>query len=62
MTSIKIVLSVLFIVIATSFIDAQTVDKKGGPGSQETVTQTPSINRRECVNVWKDIRNSCVRN
>jgi Spy/CpxP family protein refolding chaperone len=34
MTSIKIVLSVIFIVIAASFSNAQTVDKKGGPGSQ----------------------------
>jgi Spy/CpxP family protein refolding chaperone len=41
MTSIKIVLSVLFIVIVTTFIDAQTVDKKGGPGPQETLNKPP---------------------
>src|ERR1035438_10929965 len=39
MTSIKIVLSALFIVIATSFINAQTVDKKGVVNKQENVNK-----------------------
>ena len=47
MTSIKIVLSVLFIVIATSFMNAQTVDKKGGPGSQGNMHKVPKLNKGE---------------
>src|ERR1035437_1837433 len=45
MTSIKIVLSVLFIVIATSFMNAQTVDKKGVRGQQENVNKPPQFKK-----------------
>src|ERR1035437_509702 len=47
MTSIKIVLSVIFFVIAASFINAQTVDKKGGPGSQGNMHKAPKLNKGE---------------
>jgi Spy/CpxP family protein refolding chaperone len=47
MTSIKIVLSVLFIVIATSFISAQSIDKKGGPGSQGNMHRSRMSNKEE---------------
>ena len=47
MTSIKIVLSVIFFVIATSFINAQTVDKKGEPGSQGKMHKTSKLNKGE---------------
>jgi Spy/CpxP family protein refolding chaperone len=39
MSNIRIVLSVLFIVIATTFINAQTVDKKGEGTKQENVNK-----------------------
>jgi Spy/CpxP family protein refolding chaperone len=45
MTSIKIVLSVMFIVIATSFIDAQTVDKKGSGTKQENINKPPKFKK-----------------
>src|SRR5664280_1042075 len=45
MTSIKIVLSVMFIVIATSFIDAQTVDKKGAGTKQEKINKPPKFKK-----------------
>ena len=45
MKSIKIVVSVLFIVIATSFINAQTVDNKKGPGSQENVNKPQQFHK-----------------
>jgi Spy/CpxP family protein refolding chaperone len=47
MTSIKIVLSVIFIVMATSFMSAQNVDKKGGPGSQGNMHRTQRMNKGE---------------
>jgi Spy/CpxP family protein refolding chaperone len=43
MTSIKIVLSVIFIVIATSFINAQTADKKEGGTNQENINKPPKF-------------------
>jgi Spy/CpxP family protein refolding chaperone len=45
MTSVKIVLSVIFIVIATSFMNAQTVDKKGVGDKQENVKKTPQFKK-----------------
>ena len=45
MTSIKIVLSVIIIVIGTSFISAQNVDKKGGPGSQGNIHKAPQFKK-----------------
>jgi Spy/CpxP family protein refolding chaperone len=45
MISIKIVLSVIFIVIATSFINAQTVDKKGVRNKQENVNKPPQLKK-----------------
>jgi Spy/CpxP family protein refolding chaperone len=47
MTSLKIVLSILFIVIATSFASAQNVDKKGGPESQGNMHRTQRMNKGE---------------
>jgi Spy/CpxP family protein refolding chaperone len=45
MTSIKIVLSVIIIVIAASFIESQTVDKKSGPGSQGNMHKPPQFRK-----------------
>jgi Spy/CpxP family protein refolding chaperone len=45
MTSIKLVLSVIFIFIATSFISAQTVDKKDGHGKQGNMHKGPQFNK-----------------
>ena len=45
MTSIKIVLSVIIIVIGTSFISAQNVDKKGGPGFQGNMHKAPQFKK-----------------
>jgi len=45
MTSIKIVFSVIFIVMATSFINAQTVDKKEGPGPQGNMHKAPHFKK-----------------
>jgi Spy/CpxP family protein refolding chaperone len=41
MASIRLVLSIIIIVIATSFINAQTVDQKKGRNSQENVNKSP---------------------
>ena len=45
MTSVKIVLSVIFIVIAASFINAQTVDQKGAGTKQENTNKSPKFKK-----------------
>jgi Spy/CpxP family protein refolding chaperone len=45
MTSIKIVLSVIFIVVTALSINAQTVDKKGGLGSQGNMHKAPQFKK-----------------
>ena len=45
MNPIKIVLSVLIIVIAASFSNAQTIDRKGGPGSQGNMYKDPQFKK-----------------